>query len=644
MCGICGIVSVDASERIDPRVLIRMRETLNHRGPDDQGYYVGPGVGLGHRRLSIIDLRPEGRQPLANEDGSLQIVFNGEIYNFAEHREWLISRGHCFRSRTDTEVIIHLYEEFGIECLKRLRGMFAFAIWDERKQLLFLARDRLGKKPLYYSFDGNKLLFGSEAKAILAHPGVNREADPHALDYYVSFGYVPAPLTSFKGLRKLQPAHYLTFERGRLNIGRYWKVHYLPKLEMSEQEACTQIIERLTEAVKLRLISDVPLGAFLSGGIDSSAVVALMSKFGNKPIKTFSIGFKEPQYDETRYARIVARKFGTEHHEFTVEPDATAVIDKLVWHYDEPYSDSSALPTYYLCKLTRDYVTVALNGDAGDENFAGYRRYLPNVVGQYLHKIPAPLREFLGDSAFQGSRLFRSNREIAKKLRVLANTLLKDPRANYPRLMTNFDGDGKRNLYSQEFAEGVNCDAADEWILSLYSASDSEHIVDATLNVDLELYLPNDLLAKVDVASMAFGLEARSPMVDHEFVEFVARLPPRFKISGLTLKAIFKKALKDLLPEVIIGRRKMGFGVPLDQWFRGQLSEFLRDILLSRRAEQRGYFKRAAIERLIDAHIGGGSDHQYRLWNLLMLELWHRRFIDTPMTSGDENTVSAAAS
>lgn len=644
MCGICGIVSVDASERIDPRVLIRMRDTLIHRGPDDQGYFVGPGVGLGHRRLSIIDLRPEGRQPLANEDGSVQLVFNGEIYNFAEHREWLISRGHRFRSRTDTEVIIHLYEEFGIECLKRLRGMFAFALWDEGRQLLFLARDRLGKKPLYYSFDGNKLLFGSEAKAILAHPGVNREPDPQALDYYVSFGYVPAPLASFKGLRKLQPAHYLTFERGRLNIGRYWKVHYLPKVEITEQEACTQIIERLTEAVKLRMISDVPLGAFLSGGIDSSAIVALMSKLSNTPVKTFSIGFKEPQYDETRYARIVARKFGTEHHEFTVEADATAVIDKLVWHYDEPYSDSSALPTYYLSKLTRDYVTVALNGDAGDENFAGYRRYLPNVVGQYLHKIPAPLRGLLGDSAFQGSRLFRNNREIAKKLRVLANTLLKDPRANYPRLMTNFDGDGKRNLYSQEFAERVNCDAADELILSLYSASDSEHIVDATLNVDLELYLPNDLLAKVDVASMAVGLEARSPMVDHEFVEFVARLPSRFKISGLTLKAIFKKALKDFLPESIIGRRKMGFGVPLDQWFRGHLSEFLRDILLSRRAEERGYFKRAAIEGLIDAHVGGGSDHQYRLWNLLMLELWHRRFIDAPMTSADEGNVSAAAS
>jgi len=328
MCGICGIVSSEASERIDPRVVIRMRDTLSHRGPDDQGYYVGPGVALGHRRLSIIDLRPEGRQPMANEDDSIRIVFNGEIYNFADHREWLVSKGHRFRSRSDTEVIIHLYEELGVECVKRLRGMFAFAIWDEPKRFLFLARDRLGKKPLFYHFDGTRLLFGSEPKSVLAYPGIAREPDPEALDYYISFGYVPGPFSAFKGLRKLEPAHYLTLQHGRLDIHRYWQVHYLPKLEISEREAGAQIVERLTEAVKLRLVSDVPLGAFLSGGIDSSAVVALMAKLSNRPVKTFSIGFKELRYDETRYAQIVARKFGTEHHEFTVEPDAIAVLDK----------------------------------------------------------------------------------------------------------------------------------------------------------------------------------------------------------------------------------------------------------------------------------------------------------------------------
>ena len=643
MCGICGIVSNDASERMDPQVVIRMRDTLSHRGPDDQGYYVGPGVALGHRRLSIIDLRPEGRQPMANEDDSIRIVFNGEIYNFADHREWLASKGHRFRSRSDTEVIIHLYEEFGVECVKRLRGMFAFAIWDEPKRLLFLARDRLGKKPLFYRFDGTRLLFGSEPKSILAYPGVAREPDHEALDYYISFGYVPGPFSAFKGIRKLEPAHYLTLQHGRLDIHRYWQVHYLPKLEISEREAGAQIVERLTEAVKLRLVSDVPLGAFLSGGIDSSAVVALMAKLSNTPVKTFSIGFKEPKYDETRYARIVARKFGTEHHEFTVEPDAAAVLDKLVWHYDEPYSDASALPTYYLSKLTRGHVTVALNGDAGDENFGGYRRYLVNVIAEYLYAIPGPLRRLASGAAFQGGKLFRENRMFSKKLRILANTLTMEPREGYASLMTNLNAEDKRRLYSDDFARSVNLSAAEKLIATLYRRSDAQDLVDATLNADLNLYLPDDLLVKVDIASMAVGLEARSPMVDHEFIEFVARLPSRFKISGLTLKAIFKKALKGLLPAEILGRRKMGFDVPLEHWFRGQLRDFLCDILLSRQAVERGYFKPSAVKALVDDHLSGGIDHQSQLWNLLMLELWHRVCVATSMTFDAERAVSAAA-
>jgi asparagine synthase (glutamine-hydrolysing) len=643
MCGICGIVSNDASERIDPRVVIRMRDTLSHRGPDDQGDYIGPGVALGHRRLSIIDLRLEGRQPMANEDDSIHIVFNGEIYNFADQREWLASKGHRFRSRSDTEVIVHLYEELGVECVKRLRGMFAFAIWDEPKRLLFLARDRLGKKPLFYHFDGRRLLFGSEPKSILAYPGVAREADPEALDYYISFGYVPGPFSAFKGVRKLEPAHYLTFQRGRLDIRRYWQVHYLPKLHISEREAGAQIVERLTEAVKIRLVSDVPLGAFLSGGIDSSAVVAVMAKLTNTPVKTFSIGFKEPRYDETRYAQIVARKFGTDHHEFVVEPDATAVLDKLVWHYDEPYSDASALPTYYLSKLTRDHVTVALNGDGGDENFGGYPRYLVNVIAEYLYAIPGPLRRLANGAAFQSAKLFQHNPSFAKKLRILANTLMTEPRAGYSRKMINLNAEGKRRLYSDEFARSVSLNAAEKLIANLYLRSDAQDLIDATLNVDLDLYLPDDLLVKVDIASMAVGLEARSPMVDHEFIEFVARLPSRFKISGLTLKAIFKKALRDILPAEILGRRKMGFGVPLEHWFRGQLRDFLRDTLLSRQALERGYFKPSAVRALIDAHLSGSIDHQYQLWNLLMLELWHRVCVDTPMTSGADRTVSVTA-
>jgi asparagine synthase (glutamine-hydrolysing) len=620
-----------------------MRDTLSHRGPDDKGYYIDAGVGLGHRRLSIIDLRPEGRQPMANEDNTIEIVFNGEIYNFAEHRKWLISRGHQFRSRTDTEVIIHLYEELGVECLKLLRGMFAFAIWDAHKQLLFLARDRLGKKPLYYYFDGHRFLFGSEAKAILADPCVAREPDPQALDYYLSFGYIPAPFGALKGIRKLPPAHYLTFERGRLDVRRYWQVHYLPKLNISEREACEQILERLTDAVKVRLISDVPLGAFLSGGIDSSTVVALMSQLASSPVKTFSIGFREPKYDETQYARVIARKFNTDHHEFTVEPDATAVLEKLVWHYDEPYADSSALPTYYLSKMTRDYVTVALNGDAGDENFGGYRRYLLLLLTQYLSTMPAPVRSIVGSAARVGDRLFGAASPVATKLRKLATALATDPRRSYAGMMTHFDVSSRRSLYSGDFVRNVSGDAAEQLVLGLYDNSDADHIVDATLNVDLDLYLPNDLLVKVDIASMAVGLEARSPMVDHEFVEFIARLPARFKISGITLKAIFKKALKKVLPAQILNRSKMGFGVPLDEWFRGQLSEYLHDNLLSSQALGRGYFERSAVEHLIDAHVGGVSNHQHQLWTLLMFELWHRVFVDSAASTAAQSSTTIPA-
>jgi asparagine synthase (glutamine-hydrolysing) len=641
VCGICGIVSNDPSERINPGVIRRMRDTLIHRGPDDKGSYVAPGVALGHRRLSIIDLRPEGRQPMANEDGSVQIVFNGEIYNFAEHRDWLIAKGHRFKSRTDTEVIIHLYEELGVDCLKHLRGMFAFAIWDERKRSLFVARDRLGKKPLFYRFDGRRFLFASELKALLAYPGINCEPDPEAIDYYLSFGYVPGPLSAFKGIRKLQPAHYLTLVQGKLEVHRYWEVHYQPKVGMNEREACEEIIERLTEAVKLRLISDVPLGAFLSGGIDSSAIVALMAKLGAAPIKTFSIGFNEPRYDETRYAQIIAERFGTDHHQFTVEPDTADVIEKLVWHYDEPYADSSALPTYYLSKLTRDHVTVALNGDAGDENFAGYPRYLVTLLSHYLYGIPAPLRKLIAASAMGGDRLLPENSKLAKRLRLIADALTTEPKLGYAKLMTHFDPDAKQQLYNRDFDKMVDRSVGEQLILATYEQIDAKHILDATLGVDLNLYLPYDLLVKVDIASMAVGLEARSPMVDHEFIEFVARLPARFKISGLTLKAVFKKALAGLLPDSILNRRKMGFGVPLDLWFRGQLSNMVRDTLLSRRCLERGYFQRNAVEALVNSHIGGRSDQQHKLWTLLMLELWHRVYIDSPSTTSANESAAA---
>ncbi len=376
------------------------------------------------------------------------------------------------------------------------------------------------------------------------------------------------------------------------------------------------------------MISDVPLGAFLSGGIDSSAVVAMMAQLSSKPVKTFSIGFNEPRYDERNYAREIARRFETEHYEFTVLPDTIDVLDKLVWHYDEPYADSSALPTYYLCKLAREHVTVALNGDAGDENFAGYPKYLMNAIAERARRSPAWARRTTGLVAALGATLFSPDQMIAKKLRALKYTLETEPVLGVAQRMMNFNAQGRRMLYSIDFAATVNQGAPEEMISELYYQTDADNVVDRSLGIDLSLYLPYDLLVKVDVASMAVGLEARSPMVDHEFVEFVARLPHRFKISGLTLKAIFKKALKGLLPKNILGRPKMGFGVPLDYWFRGELRDYIRDILLSQRHLERGYFRREAVEKLVENHVTGRVNAQYSIWNLLMLELWHRAQID----------------
>jgi asparagine synthase (glutamine-hydrolysing) len=627
MCGICGIVSTDRAAVIEPSVIRRMCDTLAHRGPDDQGVYLAPGIALGHRRLSIIDLRPEGRQPIANEDGTIQIVFNGEIYNFAEHYQWLIARGHRFRSRTDTEVIIHLYEELGVRCLDRLRGMFAFAIWDERKRRLFLARDRLGMKPVFYHFDGKRMLFASEAKAILTYPGFVREPDHAAIDSFNALGYVPGPRSAFKRISKLPAAHYLLLADGKIEIQRYWRLAFTPKLELSEEEACTQIVDRLTEAVRLRMISDVPIGAFLSGGIDSSAIVALMSALGSGPVKTFSIGFEEKSHDETNFARAVARQFGTEHHEFVVRPEGQEMLDRLVWHYDEPFADAAALPTFYLCKLAREYVTVALSGEGGDENFAGYPRYAYNSLAHYLQREPRVLRWMMWNAARVTGRLLPDSSRLAVRARQFGAMLGGDAERWAALSIVRPGAVSRRLLYTDAFAEDLGAGSLEDFLIEIFDDTDGEGL-DAALNLDLNVYLPYDLLAKIDIASMAVGLEARAPMVDHKFVEFVARLPTRFKRSGLSTKVIFRKAMKDILPKSILNRPKRGFSVPLDRWFRGQLKDLIRDILLSRRATERGYFSRDAVEAIIDAHTKGPADHQNQLWSFLMLELWHRMFID----------------
>ncbi len=645
MCGIGGKLYFNPARSVERDVLERMNAVQAHRGPDDSGIYCQGPVGLAHRRLSIIDLSPAGHQPMSNEacagrrgsDGLLWIVFNGEIYNFRALRPALERRGHRFRSGTDTEVILHLYEEHGVCCLHFLRGMFAFAIWDGPRRQLFLARDRLGVKPLVYQEDAEAFRFASEAKAILQDPAVEARPDPSAISRYLTYGYVPSPGSAFRGMRKLPPGHYLLCRLpaagqaggGKVQIARYWRLRRDQKIVRSEAEWCREILARLEEAVRLRLVSDVPLGAFLSGGIDSSAVVAMMSRASGAPIKTFSIGFDEPEYDELAYARLVAERFGTEHHELVVRPDAAAVLPKLAWHYDEPFGDSSAVPTYYVAQMTRRDVTVALNGDAGDENFGGYDRYVANLLAASFDGWPgsAAVRRLIQHGLRWWKPAGRRTSLLYRARRFL-DGLTEAPERRYARWFCHFYGDRKDELLAPDFRASLDGEDALEILLAAYRESDAPDFPDATLGVDVALYLPDDLLVKVDIASMAHSLEARSPFLDHEFMEFAATIPSDLKVRGRTKKYILKRALADLLPAEILHRPKMGFGVPIDHWLRQELREMAYDTLLAPRCLDRGYFRPETLRRLLDEHTRGRANWHYLLWTLLMLELWHRTYID----------------
>jgi asparagine synthase (glutamine-hydrolysing) len=634
MCGIAGIVS-DAGGSLESW-LKPMIDAQAHRGPDDWGVWSDDRCALGHRRLSIIDLSAAGRQPMSNMHGDIRITFNGEIYNFQQLRRELEGLGHSFRTRTDTEAIIRAYEQWGVDCLAKLRGMFAFGLWDRRRRRLFLARDRVGKKPLFYAQFGDRFLFASELQGVLADKAVPREVDPPAIDAYLSYGYVPAPHTAFKGVYKLPPAHYLTLELKRAGfekrVERYWTLDYAPKLRISENEACEALREKMTEAVRLRMVSDVPLGAFLSGGVDSSVVVGLMAKLSGAKVRTFSIGFNEATYDETAHARRIAERWGTDHHEFIVEPDALSILPKLVRHYGEPYADSSAIPTFYVAQMTSRHVTVALNGDGGDESFAGYERYMANYLAERMRLVPGVeaasrlLSRLIPDSISPKSRARQARRFLAVASQSMAE--------RYPRWLKTFQDEAKLRLYSPEFIELLNGHSNGHGagpLKALFTESAPSrpalHPVDAAMAVDVASYLPYDLLVKVDIASMANGLEARSPFLDHEVMEFAARLPVEIKFRRRRLKSLLKRAFADLLPPENVNRRKMGFGVPVGQWFRGPLRDLLRDALLSPRSLGRGYFLEPEVRRLVEEHLERRADHSFQLWNLLMLELWHREFI-----------------
>ncbi len=627
MCGIVGIIN--ANSRVAKREILEgMNKCIVHRGPDEDGFYVNGNAALAMRRLSIIDLAG-GQQPIHNHDKTKWIVFNGEIYNYQKLREDLEKRGHRFYTNSDTEAIVHLYDEYGAECVQHLRGMFAFAIWDETDKSLFVARDRVGKKPLLYSHQPNgDLIFGSEFQAVLAHPAITREVDYAAIDDYLSYLCVPAPQTAFKQIRKLEPAHWLRWKNGEIETKRYWQPDFSKKIKISVEEAEEETLRILRESTKLRMISEVPLGAFLSGGVDSSVVVALMAQESSQPVKTFSIGFEEQDFSELKYAKRVAEHVGAEYHEFIVKPDALEILPTLVEHYGEPYADSSAIPTYYVAKETRKYVTVALNGDGGDESFAGYERHAAMRIAEIYHRLPKILRTALIEKTVNlipTSEIQRSRIRDVKRF-LQAASLPKTER--YFRWMSTFNREAKKDLYTEQFSREISSNNPSRLLEQWFAKANGSGILDAVLLTDQMTYLPNDLLVKVDIASMANSLEARSPFLDHNVIEFAASLPENVKARRTETKSFLKKIAARLVPKEVVYRRKMGFGVPIGKWFRGEMKNYVREILLSEKSLNRGIIKSEIIEKYVREHTSAERDHAFQLWTLLMLELWFERFID----------------
>lgn len=627
MCGITGGVWTADAPPLSQSELDAMTDVLAHRGPDGRGthreQHDAVGVALGHRRLSIIDLAG-GSQPLANEDESIWISFNGEIYNYRELRSQLESQGHTFRTAGDTETIVHLYEQYGVECLAHLRGMFAFAIWDRPRQRLFIARDRLGQKPLVYCQQGQRLLFASEIKSLLQADGVVREVDLESLDDYLAYLYVPHPHTMFRGIHKLPPAHYGVYERGQLRIENYWKPDLARESTLSLAETQEALAATMRESVRLRLRSDVPLGAFLSGGIDSTAIVGLMQEQLDTPANTYTIGFPVGGYDESGFARQVAAHLGTSHHEFTAKPTSVDLLPTLAWHFDEPFADSSAIPTYLVSQITRQHVTVALTGDGGDELFAGYPRYATVQRLGAWDALPSWLRQAVAGSWWNA--LPAPNREDSwrRRWRFRMGTLRQERARRYANWVTIMHEDLRNQLFNDATRNRLAGHDPSQVVAGAYTQSGRNDAGIRAMHADLLTYLPCDLLAKVDITSMAHGLECRSPFLDHKVVELATTIPYAYLNNGGDPKPLLTSTFPQFFPPSVRKRPKMGFRIPLDHWFRQTHADFVRDMLLSDRALSRGYFKRAAVERLIDDHQQGRWNHGDRLWTLLFLEQWHQ--------------------
>jgi asparagine synthase (glutamine-hydrolysing) len=624
MCGIAGLIYTDKSRPIEPDLVECMCTVIHHRGPDEWGAHVQGPVGLGMKRLRIIDLAG-GRQPMPNEDRSIWIVFNGEIYNFRELRASLEARGHRFCTSSDTETIVHAYEEYGEDCVNHLRGMFAFGIWDDRQKRLFLARDRFGKKPLHYLHDPRKLVFGSEIKSILQHadvrPGVNRPA----IVNYLAYGYTPDPDTLFKGISKLPPGHTLTWVDGKIAVNPYWDLRFAPDQPPRDENYYLEEVDRLLhEAVRIRLVSDVPLGAFLSGGIDSSLVVAMMARQTDAPVKTFSIGFDEEKYNELAYARMVAERYGTDHYEEIVKPDADEVISDLIRVFDEPFADSSAIPTYYVSRLARSQVTVALSGDGGDELFAGYDRYLDSPLSRRTDRIPlAARRLILGGIA----RCLPDGFFGVNTLRYLAA----DQDTRYIRKMTAGLSDCYDRVFSRELIRESGSGDPSPALRQYLDRVRGLDTITRRQYADVKRYLPGDILTKVDRTSMLVSLEARAPLLDHRLAEFAATIPATLKAPGRNLKHVLKTLARKYLPAALIDRPKMGFAVPVAEWINREWRDMSHELVLGRRALARNNFNPRFLHRIMDEHRRGRRNHSSTIWALMVLEMWYKRYIDNSM-------------
>ena len=622
MCGICGVVSFQPDIPVDQSILKRMNDSIRHRGPDDEGYYQDAQASLAMRRLSIIDLHT-GQQPISNETGDVWVVYNGEIYNFKDVRAELERRGHTFKTQTDTEIIVHAYEEYGADCVKHFNGMFAISLWDAHKRRLFLARDRVGIKPLYYWADQTKLVFASELKALILHPGVPRQTNLTALDLFLTLEYVPAPHTIYEGIFKLLPGHILTVENGDVKIRQYWDVPYQP-VSQNEAECAETLSSLINEATRIRLISDVPLGAFLSGGIDSSTIVGYMSQNMSEPVQTFSIGFEDDTYDEVPYANAVAKHFGTNHHVEVLKPDIASLVEQLVPHHDEPFADTSIFPTYLVSKLASQKVKVVLSGDGGDELFAGYDTYIAEKLNRYYRRLPGALRQRMLPKFAEWLPPQPAKKGLINKFKRMVEGGTLDPSLQHTRWMMFLNSAEKDSLYRSDLRATLNDDLSADYFGSYFEKADRFDSLAQQQYVDIKTYLADDILTKVDRMSMAVSIEARVPLLDYHIVEFAMNLPPHMKLNGSRTKSILRNAVKCLVPDIVLEKPKQGFSIPMKHWLRTSLKPMMLDLLSKDALQKHGYFDHQVVAQWIQEHLDGRVNHGHRIWSLMVFELWRR--------------------